>query len=348
MPITRNIAKPAFAISLVPGIVLVATLSLAAIRLQGLGPLSWASPMVIAMILGVVARNTGCAPAWAGPGTTFTMRRLLRLGIVLLGLRLSLSQLADIGLAGGLVVVATVVASLTFTLWAGRVLGVDRHLAVLIATGTSICGASAVIATSTATGSDDEDIAYAIALVSVFGTAAMILYPTLDAMLDLTPHAYGLWAGASIHEVAQAVAAAFSGGAISGEVGTVAKLSRVILLAPIVAGIGMAMARGRLLGNDADGPADRASATKGRAPLPWFVAGFIAMVALASTGLLPTIVIDGAAHASGFLLTMALAAMGLETDIAKLRRKGLRPLVLGALSALFIAATALGLVALVS
>lgn len=132
----------------------------------------------------------------------------------------------------------------------------------MIATGTSICGASAVIATSTATGSDDEDIAYAIAMVTVFGTAAMALYPLAEAALGLTAHAYGLWAGASIHEVAQAVAAAFAGGDTSGEVGTIAKLSRVILLAPIVAGIGMAIARGHLLTKNEDGE----TATRGSVP----------------------------------------------------------------------------------
>lgn len=197
-------------------------------------------------------------------------------------------------------VVATVAASLSFTIWAGRILGVDRHLSVLIATGTSICGASAVIATSTATGSDDEDIAYAIAMVTVFGTAAMALYPLAEAALGLTAHAYGLWAGASIHEVAQAVAAAFAGGDTSGEVGTIAKLSRVILLAPIVAGIGMAIARGHLLTKNEDGE----TATRGSVPVPWFVGGFLAMVVVASTGVLPDAVTGFAAQTSSFLLTM--------------------------------------------
>lgn len=344
MSINATLPRAFLAAAPLPGIAISAALALTALQLQTLGPLAWASPMVIAMILGMAARNTVGAPAWAAPGIHFTMRRLLRLGIVLLGLRLSLGQIAAIGLDGGAVIVATVAASLAFTIWAGRLLGVDRHLAVLIATGTSICGASAVIATSTATGSDDEDIAYAIAMVSVFGTAAMALYPLIETALGLSAHAYGLWAGASIHEVAQAVAAAFAGGDASGEVGTIAKLSRVILLAPIVAGIGMAIARGRLLEKHEDGE----TATPGSVPVPWFVVGFLAMVLLASTGLLPSVATDTAAQTSSFLLTMALAAMGLETDIGKLRRKGLRPLALGALSALFIAATALGLVLLVS
>lgn len=343
MSINASVARSFLAMTPVPGVAVSAVLALAALQLNTLDPLAWASPMVIAMILGMIARNTVGAPTWAAPGIHFTMRRLLRLGIVLLGLRLSLTQLAAIGLSGGAVVVATVAASLSFTIWAGRILGVDRHLSVLIATGTSICGASAVIATSTATGSDDEDIAYAIAMVTVFGTAAMALYPLAEAALGLTAHAYGLWAGASIHEVAQAVAAAFAGGDTSGEVGTIAKLSRVILLAPIVAGIGMAIARGHLLTKNEDGE----TATRGSVPVPWFVGGFLAMVVVASTGVLPDAVTGFAAQTSSFLLTMALAAMGLETDIGKLRRKGLRPLVLGALSALFISATALCLVLLV-
>ncbi len=129
-------------------------------------------------------------------------------------------------------------ATFAFTIWTGKWLGVAPKLAQLIAAGTSICGASAVIATNTVTSADDEDVAYSVACVTVFGSVAMFSYPLLRGLVHLDPQSFGLWAGASIHEIAQVVAAAFQDGQKAGEFGTIAKLSRVMLLAPMVIAIG--------------------------------------------------------------------------------------------------------------
>ena len=153
---------------------------------------------------------------------------------MLLGLQLTLGQVLAVGgagLGGGR---GEPRGDLRLTLWLGRRLGVDRKLAELIAAGTSICGASAVIAANTVTEGSDEDVAYAVACVTVFGSLAMLLYPALPGLLHLDPRAFGLWAGASIHEIAQVVAAAFQDGKEAGEFATIAKLSRVMLLAPVV------------------------------------------------------------------------------------------------------------------
>jgi uncharacterized integral membrane protein (TIGR00698 family) len=150
----------------------------------------------------------------------------------------------------------------------------------LIAAGTSICGASAVIATNTVTNTKDEDVAYAAACVTVFGSLSMFVYPLLPVLLHLDPHVYGLWAGASIHEVAQVVAAAFQNGQTAGEFGTIAKLTRVMMLAPVVILLGWLAVRGR------SSSANHGSAA--RAPMPWFVFGFVAMVAINSVVVIPT------------------------------------------------------------
>jgi uncharacterized integral membrane protein (TIGR00698 family) len=206
----------------------------------------------------------------------------------------------------------------------------------LIAAGTSICGASAVIATNTVTRARDEDVAYAVACVTVFGSIAMFTYPLLPGLLHLSSHDYGLWAGASIHEIAQVVAAAFQNGKDSGEFGTIAKLSRVMMLGPVVITLGLA-ANWRARNNAQD--------TSGaKVPLPWFVAGFIALVGINSVIAVPAEIRTAIALATTFLLAMALAAMGLETDIAKLRAKGIRPLVLALAAFLFIASFSLMLV----
>jgi uncharacterized integral membrane protein (TIGR00698 family) len=293
------------------------------------------SPLILAILIGIAFHNAIGTPARAKPGVTFALRRILRLAIVLLGLQLTAAQVAAVGAGGIAIIVLTLVATFIFTVWLGRMIGVERKLAELIAAGTSICGASAVIATNTVTQANDEDVAYAVACVTVFGSLAMFVYPLLPGLLHLSPHAYGLWAGASIHEIAQVVAAAFQDGGEAGEFGTIAKLSRVMMLAPVVIALGLMASRRAGCGG-----------TTARPPLPWFVLGFIALVGVNSIVTVPPGAKEIIVTATTFLLAMALAAMGLETDIAKLRAKGVRPLFLGLAAFLFIAGFSLVLVKL--
>ena len=323
---------------LLPGLLLAAGIAALAFALRHLPGLGRFSPMIIAIVLGIAFHNLLGTPVRAKPGVTFSMRKLLRFAIILLGLQLTASQVAEVGVTGVAIIAGTLVATFTFTVWLGRLIGVEQKLAELIAAGTSICGASAVIATNTVTRAPDEDVAYAVACVTVFGSIAMFAYPLLPGLLKLAPHAYGLWAGASIHEIAQVVAAAFQDGQQAGEFGTVAKLTRVMMLAPVVIALSLA----------AQQRARSSSATHGgaTAPMPWFVLGFIAMVGINSLIDIPVEAKTWIVALTTFLLTMALAAMGLETDIRKLRAKGLRPLFLGLAAFLFIATFSLMLVKL--
>ncbi|WP_374290997.1 YeiH family protein [Paenirhodobacter enshiensis] len=282
-----------------------------------------ASPMVIAMVAGMVLRNAGLTGAGLAPGNAIALRPVLRTGIVLLGFRLTLGDLGALG-GWGLAMIVTVV-TLTFVLTRrmGRVLGVSPQLSELIAAGTSICGASAVLGVNTVTRARDEDVAYAIACVTIFGSLSMLGYPLLQSVLGFDDHAYGLWVGTSLHEVAQAVGAGLSVSDTAGETATIAKLSRVVLLAPLILGLG-------LIRHEARGPG------RGQ-PVPLFVLGFLAAVIVNTVLPLPKAVVSGLLDASGFLLAMALGAMGLETSLAQLRREGLRPLLLGAFGWLFIA-----------
>lgn len=319
-----------------PGLLLSAGIAGTAMALNRLPGLSAVSPMILSIVIGMAIGNTLGVPAGARAGVVFAMRRLLRGAIVLLGLQLSAAQVMQVGAGGVAVIAATLGASFLFTLWLGRRLGVERGLTELIAAGTAICGASAVVAANTVTRARDEDVAYAVACVTVFGSLAMVAYPLLAGLLGLGPDAFGLWAGATIHEVAQVVAAAFQAGPQAGEFGTVAKLTRVMMLAPVVLLLGLAAAR-RMPGAGREG--GRASV-----PVPWFVLGFAALAALNSVVPIPAGVKETAGLATGFLLSTALAAMGLATDVGRLRAKGLRPLVLGFASAVFIAVTGLVLV----
>ncbi|CAN7421083.1 YeiH family protein [Aminobacter sp. LjRoot7] len=323
---------------LLPGLLLAAGIAALAFALRHLPGLGNFSPMIIAIVLGIAFHNLVGTPARARPGVAFSMRKVLRFAIILLGLQLTASQVAEVGITGVVIIAATLVATFAFTLWLGRLLGVEQKLAELIAAGTSICGASAVIATNTVTRAPDEDVAYAVACVTVFGSIAMFAYPLLPGLLHLGPHAYGLWAGASIHEIAQVVAAAFQDGQQAGEFGTVAKLTRVMMLAPVVIALGLA-ARQRARSS-------RATHAGATAPMPWFVLGFVAMVGVNSLVDIPVDAKTWIVALTTFLLTMALAAMGLETDIRKLQAKGLRPLFLGLAAFLFIATFSLMLVKL--
>ncbi|WP_018267950.1 YeiH family protein [Methylosinus sp. LW4] len=322
---------PAF-LAILPGVALTAAIAAAAYGLCLLLAIGALSPMILAILLGVGLRNLFGAPAWAAPGIAFSLRKILRFAIALLGLQLSAAQIIDVGFTGLAIIAATLVATFCFTTRLGRWLGVEPELARLIAAGTSICGASAVVAANAITRARDEDVAYAIACVTVFGTLAMVSYPALADLARLGPRAYGLWAGASIHEVAQVIAASFQHGREAGDFGAVAKLSRVMLLAPTLLTLAFMAGRGAR------------GAEKFSPPFPWFVIGFLALVGVSSIVAIPPDAKAAIATTTTILLSMALAAMGLETDIAALRAKGLRPLALGLAASVFVSGFSLALI----
>jgi uncharacterized integral membrane protein (TIGR00698 family) len=326
------------AFAVLPGLLMASTVAASAYWLRELPGLSAFSPLILAILIGTAFHNVVGTPAVAKAGVAFSMRRLLRCGIILLGFQLTVSQIVEVGHRGFLIIATTLAATFVFTIWMGRVLGVERKLTQLIAAGTSICGASAVIATNTVTNGDDEDVAYAVACVTIFGSIAMFAYPLLPTLLHLDPHAFGLWSGASIHEIAQVVAAAFQDGKTAGEFGTIAKLSRVMLLAPVVIVLGWVASR--------RAPGDVSASAASRPPMPWFVLGFIAVAGLNSVVSIPAADRAWIATVTTFLLSVALAAMGLETDIRKLAARGIRPALLGALAFLFIASFSLVLIKL--
>ncbi len=323
-------------LAILPGLLMASVVAASAYWLRELPGMAAFSPLILAILIGTAFHNLVGTPATAKPGVAFSMRRLLRFGIILLGFQLTVSQIIEVGQRGFLIIAATLAATFLFTVWMGRVLGVERKLAQLIAAGTSICGASAVIATNTVTNGDDEDVAYAVACVTIFGSVAMFAYPLLPALLHLDPHAFGLWSGASIHEIAQVVAAAFQYGKTAGEFGTIAKLSRVMLLAPVVIALGWIASR-RTAYRKSD---------SSRPPMPWFVLGFVALVGLNSLITIPFADRSEITAVTSFLLSVALAAMGLETDIRKLTARGIRPAMLGALAFFFISSFSLVLIKL--
>ncbi len=325
--------------SVFPGILLCAGIAAVSFALRWIPGVATFSPMIIAILIGIAWQNLLGTPVRAKSGIVFSMRRLLRLAIILLGLQLTVTQVIELGPMGLAIIIASVIATFLVTVWVGRLIGVAPGLTRLIAGGTSICGASAVVAVNTVVGASDEDVTYAVACVTIFGSIAMFAYPAMFPLLGLSPHAYGLWTGASIHEIAQVVAASFQAGKDAGDFGLISKLSRVMMLAPVVLGLGAYLnAHAKRSGIGQQGQA--------KAPIPWFVLGFIALVVVNSVVSIPVTVRTEVGVATTFLLSMALAAMGLETNIGKLKARGLKPFLLGLIASLFIAAFSLLLVKL--
>lgn len=273
-------------------------------------------PLALALILGLLVRwrwpEAGALPGLSGWG-----RFTLRAGVAVLGLGVTVQDAARIGWGGVLAVAATLAVTLAATLLVGRWLKVPTGLTRLIAAGTAVCGASAVLAVAARQPQDPASAghaAVAIAIVTLFGSVGMLLHPALSAALGLDAVQAGLWAGASLHEVAHAVGAAVQQGPVAADFGTIAKLERVALLVPVVA----------LLG---DGK---------RGTPPLFLLVFAAFMGLASFGLVPAAVQALARPVSLALLTTALAALGVSTALGPLKQAGWRPLALGLVATLVI------------
>ncbi|UHQ23660.1 YeiH family protein [Lysobacter sp. 5GHs7-4] len=305
-----------------PGLALAAALAAAAWRLAEWAPLRHLglSALTLAIVLGIALGNTGFArvAAVAGPGVDLCRSRLLRLGIVLYGFRVSLHDLAAVGVAG-LAVDAVVVAGVFATaVWLGtRWLKLDRETAMLIGAGSAICGAAAVMATGPVLRARAHQVSVAVATVVVFGTVGMFLYPWLYPYLGLSEHAYGLYVGSTVHEVAQVVVAGRAIGETAAATAVVEKMLRVMLLAPFLLLLSTRVARGE--------------GARAQLTVPWFALAFIAVSAVHSWLALPPAWVDAIVRLDTALLAMAMAALGLRTQIGAIRQAGAKPLVLAGL-----------------
>lgn len=292
------------------------------------------SPLLIALGLGAALGNTPLGGHRLMAGQQRVAKLLLRVGVVLLGLRLPLQDVADIGVAGIAVIGLTVLATFVLTCRLGDRLGLERGLVTLIAAGFSICGASAIAAVESGIRRRDEDVALSIAMVTVFGTSMIVALPLLADRLGLSELQAGVWAGASIHEVAQVVAAASAAGAGAVAIATTIKLGRVSLLA-----VAYVAAQRRERAADPHGGRGEG----GAALVPWFVVGFAAAVGVRSTGLLGAGVLGVADVATTVLLAAAMFGLGLMMRLGSLLPVPWRVLVLAAASTATAATVSLGL-----
>ncbi|MER5426926.1 YeiH family protein [Streptosporangium roseum] len=332
------------------------------------------SAAVIAVVCGVALTNLGGFHRSLRPGLRFAGRRLLRLAIVLLGLQIALPEVLALGWRALMVIAAATGGTFLATRWIGGRIGVSPRRSLLIATGVSVCGAAAVAAMHEVADSDDDDVASAVSVVVLYGSATIVVLPLLARLFGLTPHQFGVWAGASVHEVAQVAAIGATAGAGVLASAVVAKLARVVLLAPIVALTSAALRRGAAprppgapgtgvpeggvagtagtadaagtAGDVTEGGAGSAVASAGRRPpvMPLFVAGFLTMVIARSTGLVPAEVTRALPEVTGVLLAAALFGLGTGVNLRELARGGRSLLLGGAATAVIGVISLLGVV----
>ena len=312
------------------GLALAGTVAAAA---MALAKSTWAqhlglSALTLAIVCGIVAGNT-VFPAVAthvSTGVDFSKNMLLRAGIVLYGFRITFQQIADVGWAGVTTAVMMVTSTFLLSVLVGtRILKLDRQTAMLIGAGSAICGAAAVMAVEPVVRGQAHKVSVAVATVVVFGTLAMFAYPWLYPHLGLSEHEFGMFAGSTIHEVAQVVAAARSVGDAAAATAVIEKMIRVMLLAPFLLFLSIA-SRGE---NEAD-------AGGARITIPWFAVLFIAASAANSLNVLPVRLVDALIEVDTMLLSVAMAALGLRTHVGAIRQAGVRPLLLAAVLFVFL------------
>lgn len=296
------------------------------------------SPLVIGLLAGLLVGNT-LRRSWVSaydPGIVFCAKRLLRFAIVLYGFRITLQEIGAVGLNAVLVAVSVVALVLGVGYWVGtRVLKLDRTTALLTAAGSAICGAAAVVAVESMVRSMPQKTTAALATVVLFGTVGMLLYPLIYSagLLPLDEHAYGVYIGAVVHEVAQVVVAGNAGGVAAGDTAVVVKMTRVLMLVPVLLGILFVLRRRKGTGSG-----------EAAVPVPWFVLGFLAMVGVHSAGWLPEMMVQNIVLMDTFMLTMAMTALGLETRIEHLRGMSSATFVLAAFLFVLLSVAGYGLV----
>lgn len=284
------------------------------------------SPLIIGIIIGMIYANTlrmHLPPTWT-PGIQYCSKRILRLGIILYGFRLTFQDVLAVGMAGIVVDLIIVTVTILGGVWLGKLMKMDRDIALLTSIGSGICGAAAVLGAEATMHTKPYKTAVAVATVVIFGTIAMFIYPVVyrTGILELTPTQMGIFSGSTLHEVAHAVGAGNAMGEQIAGVAIIVKMIRVMLLVPVLIILGWWMA--------SFAKKDSAEGGKRKVAVPWFAFGFLLVIGFNSFGLLPETLVAWINEFDTFLLTMAMCALGAETSFDKFKKAGAKPFILAA------------------
>ena len=314
--------------SMLHGILLIALFSCAAFYIseaEFIRKLSL-SPLIIGIILGMIYANSlrnNLPETWV-PGIRFCTKEILRLGIILYGFRLTFQSVIEVGTAAIAVDLVIVTVTIFLGVWLGKVLRIDKDLSLLTATGSAICGAAAVLGAESVIKPQPYKTAVAVSTVVIFGTIAMFLYPAVynTGVLGLGTREMGVFTGSTLHEVAHVVGAGNAMGQEISDTAIIVKMIRVIILAPVLLVMALVSEKRRRLGHEGG---------KRKITIPWFAFGFIAVICFNSLDLLPSWTVETINSFDTFLLTMAMTALGAETNFAKFRQAGAKPFLLAAI-----------------
>ncbi len=320
-----------------PGIALCVVIALAAAGLQALETRivgqAYLEAIVLAILLGVGIRTAWHAGALWQDGIHFCAKTLLEIAVMLLGASVSARTVIALGPALLLGIMAVVAVAIFCSYGISRVFGLKQKMAILVACGNSICGNSAIAAVAPVIGADGDDVAAAIAFTAVLGVLTVLLLPLLVPVLALSLTQYGVLAGLTVYAVPQVLAATLPIGALSNQVGTVVKLVRVLMLGPVVLSLSLLLRRS-------------GSKPKFYELVPWFIIGFLTVLAIRSAGLIPVSLLPAIKSTAAWLTTISMAGLGLGVDIRVVARAGMQVTSAVTVSLLVLAAIAYGLIRL--
>lgn len=298
------------------------------------------SPLALCVAFGFLAANFASWPAFAAPATAFASKKLMRIGVALLGAQVSVVSLREIGIKGVITVVIVVSCTIFGILGLSKLFGMSGDLGLLIGVGFGVCGATAVAAIRPQTRATEEETSYAIGLISLCGTLSIFILPLLGHAMGLDARQFGSWAGAAVHDVGQVVATASVWGGDASQYAIVVKLARVCLLAPIV--LVLSIRHRRWLTSQGKSEVNGA-----KVPLiPYFVLGFIAVAFIHNIWTLPTRLVDDIVFTSKLLLGAGLVALGSGVRWKAIRAIGPRPMAMGMLAWIIVGGVALAAVRL--
>ncbi len=338
---------------LLPGVLLCAAVTLAAMALEwaeaDLFGRAWLEALVLAILVGTAIRTTWTPDARWYPGISFSAKTLLEIAVVLLGASVSVRAVLASGPALLVGIAGVVVCAIAISYGIGRLLGLPRRMATLVACGNSICGNSAIAAVAPVIGADGEDVAASIAFTAVLGVAVVLLLPLLAPLLHMSVMQYGVLAGLTVYAVPQVLAATTPVGALAVQVGTLVKLVRVLMLGPVVLTLSLLTRRLRDEPDEAPphitaGDRPRTKGPKLHHMVPWFIVSFLALAGLRYAGLIPHAALAPIATVTNVLTVIAMAALGLGTDLRAVAKSGLRVTTAVTASLLILGAISVGLI----
>ncbi|WP_028399298.1 YeiH family protein [Ectobacillus panaciterrae] len=321
------------------GIGLTFLIAIAAKYLAQLPFLSIMGQLVIAILIGMAWRALTGVPDYAAAGTNFSSKKLLRLGIILLGMRLNVIDILHAGPKVFAIAVINIIFTLIVVYALSRLFKVEKKLGILTACGTAICGAAAVVAISSQIKANDDETAIGAATVAILGTIFTLIYTILYPVIGLSAHGYGVFSGATLHEIAHVIAAAAPGGNIAIDTAVIVKLTRVALLVPVAIVIGIWSNRQERSQNSSNAKASWKSI-----PIPWFILGFLAMSGIHSLGIFSSSISNSVVLVAYMLIAMAMAGLGLNVDVAAFRRMGLKSFAAGLIGSILLSVLGYGLV----